>query len=871
MAMKIKSSLLIALLLLNLQTALAQWKWLHPAPQGNHISQLSFISNATGWAAGEKGALIKTTNGGSSWTAQYAGIVNDISGMQFPDSLHGFIASESEFLVSSNSGQSWSIRYRFPSNFISALFMLDADTGFAGLSNGSGIGQLYKTTNGGSTWTSVLNNAAGDILDLYMKPSGVGVLSGTSGLLMRTTDFGATWTPVTIGTSMDLHDVSMPTNNHVYVAGDTELYQSTDGGQSFSPIGNPGSGAGAGLLSIDFGNSTNGVAGCTGGNIFYTTNAGSSWNQYVSNAWFDARAVFANNGLNFFVGGSNGGLLKTGNSGSTWLDLSSRVAEFRLNAIDAVTTSTAYAAGASGVILQTSNNGNTWTAQTSNAGGEDLNDLFFINPSTGLAVGSNGTMVKTSDGGINWNFVFSGIGESMYGLARAANNKLYVCGANGKLAFSNDNGDTWTDLPTSFTGLGYAFTEVQCFGNDTLVISTDQPYLVSTYDNGLSWNLLNNGSSFECSAMYFRNAMYGWIGTTVGEVYATTDGGNTWTLAYQTQSNAPVGAIRFSDPLNGWFFSGNEIFRTADGGGVWGREINPNQEPIYDIDFLNGNNALAVGDGLATILARNNDLQLSLPTQIFCTDNSYTLAINAIGNWNPGNQFRIELSDEFGEFIFPTTLGFVTATGTTAVPINVPNGLIDGTDYRIRIFSTNPPMWSSLNSVPLEIRTSPEAYIAAGGPTAFCLGGSVTLYAFTGPGWVYQWYKDGVLLSGATADTLYVTQSGDYTVNVSDGVCSLTSPITDVLVINCSGISENGNELFYRIFPNPATENITLSNPFKHAITQLRITDLTGRLILTESDISSSTIQVQTRHLAKGIYHLEIRGDKPAVLRFVKR
>ena len=263
-------------------------------------------------------------------------------------------------------------------------------------------------------------------------------------------------------------------------------------------------------------------------------------------------------------------------------------------------------------------------------------------------------------------------------------------------------------------------------------------------------------------------------------------------------------------------------------------------------------------------------MQLSLPSYILCTDNSYTLAINAIGTWNLGNQFRIELSDEFGDFSFPTALGSVNATGTTAVQINVPNGLIDGSDYLIRVFSSRPPMWSPVNSLPLTVSTSPDAYIAPGGPTSFCIGSSVTLYAFTGSNWVYQWYKDGVLLSGATADSLVVDSTGDYTVQVSDGLCSLTSPITDVLVVNCSGIAENGNQLYYLVYPNPTRDVLTLENRNFQEIDRIQISDITGRIVKTITNINTQKLEILVSDLSNGIYHITILGERPALVKFIK-
>lgn len=865
--------LLFILILSTINTSLiAQWSWLHPVPQGNNLLRMSFINASTGWAAGEKGAIIKTVNGGNDWTIQYAGTVNDIRAFQFTDASHGWAGAESDLFYSSNSGQSWEIIYRFPGYTITAMAMQDNDTGIVAITDFFNGAKLYRTTNSGYAWTQLPVLLSTDIYDIEYLPNGNVVAAGSVGTLLHSNNGGISWTTVSAGTSDDFIDISAPVNSNVFATTANGIYKSTNGGTSYTAIGNPGAGGGFTLYAIDFANANDGVAGCDQGNLYFTTDGGQSWNYYGTSAtWLNLQVVEAINSNVFFTAGTGGTILKTNDAGNTWNEMSTRLSEYRLNAAEIVNSNTYFAAGLAGTLLKTTNGGSLWTPVSSGAGGEDLNDIHFANSSIGICVGTNGTIVKSTDGGNTWNFIFTGISEQLFALARTSSGRYYTCGANGKLTYSLDDGDTWTDLPTPYTGTGYDFTEMQSFGSDSLVIATNQPYIVTTYDNGLNWNLLSTASSSPTTAMWFINAMNGWIGTSSGEVYATNDGGINWNLVFQSASSAPIGAITFADPVNGWVASGNEIFRTANGGVVWGAEISPSQDPIYDLEVTQGTNVIGVGDGLGTVIKRANEITLSMPTSVFCTDNNYTLAINANGTWNPGNIFRIELSDEFGEFIFPTELGSVVSTGTTPVLITVPNGLFDATTYRIRVFSSNPPMFSTLNSNPLEVRTSPDAYITPNGPTAFCQGSSVTLFAQYNAAWTYQWFKDGVLLTGQTADTLFVNQTGDYTVTVSDGICSLTSPLTDVLVINCTGLAENGNAGLYQLQPNPATEMIQLRPILEDKINFIEITDISGRLIDRIICNVSQSIQVPVNHLQPGAYYLRIEGEKPATLRFIKQ
>jgi len=77
---------------------------------------------------------------------------------------------------------------------------------------------------------------------------------------------------------------------------------------------------------------------------------------------------------------------------------------------------------------------------------------------------------------------------------------------------------------------------------------------------------------------------------------------------------------------------------------------------------------------------------------------------------------------------------------------------------------------------------TPVSHITAGGPTSFCLGGTVSFSTPAGSGYSYQWQRYGVDIAGATSSSYVASLGGDYTVLVNESVCdSMSNTVTVVL------------------------------------------------------------------------------------------
>lgn len=159
-------------------------------------------------------------------------------------------------------------------------------------------GDIYKSTNGGGSFpTNIANtggtgvNANGNWVTPYiMHPTNNQTLLVGKGGLYRTTNAGTSWT--TLGTlsggSGNVVAIAYaPSNpNYIYAAKSNAMFVSTNGGTSFTNIssGLPTSSASITYITVSASNPSKAwvtFSGFSSGNkVFQTSNAGSSWTNY---------------------------------------------------------------------------------------------------------------------------------------------------------------------------------------------------------------------------------------------------------------------------------------------------------------------------------------------------------------------------------------------------------------------------------------------------------------------------------------------------------------------------------------------------------------------------------------------------------------
>ena len=275
----------------------------------------------TGFMAGESltysgdGIVIKTTNGGATWTQIWTGTNEGVEGASFPDLNTGYIAGWPNVSAgwsgvgkTTNGGTTWtSLNVVSDVYYFTDIVFKDAQNGIVLGSTNTNPGVWY-TSNGGSTW-----NAASGINSV---PNHACYLSGNtyflvdnSGKIKKSTDNGATWNNVYSNPALLLLGIDRFDNSTIMACGDNgKLVKSYDGGATWNlqTIGTD--------LWHDFGwVDANNVFICGTPELIYgSTNGGSNWtNRYPGSTHQAAlyECIFTPNGTGFICG-SQGTLMK---------------------------------------------------------------------------------------------------------------------------------------------------------------------------------------------------------------------------------------------------------------------------------------------------------------------------------------------------------------------------------------------------------------------------------------------------------------------------------------------------------------------------------------------------------------------------------
>ena len=252
------------------------------------LNSVSFVSAALGFAVGEGGTILKTTDGGTNWSRA----------QNLP--------------ANAQNANLWSV------------YFISATLGFA---VGEG-GTILKTTDGGTNWSRAQNlptNAQNAKLrGVYFKNNDISLAVGEGGTILRTTNGGTNWSRVqnlpANAQNVNLRDVFLAggTSNKAWVVGDKgTILHSTDAGDTAAtstwseqnPAQNTPAVTTANLHGVHFADVDNGWAVGENGAILKTTDGGDNWTLQTSGVAASLRGVHFVDDDSGWAVGENGTIL----------------------------------------------------------------------------------------------------------------------------------------------------------------------------------------------------------------------------------------------------------------------------------------------------------------------------------------------------------------------------------------------------------------------------------------------------------------------------------------------------------------------------------------------------------------------------------
>lgn len=317
---KLIFTFLLFQILIVTQSGFGQWIVQNSGLTSN-LYDVEFINRYTGWALGDGGKIIKTTNGGVNWinipnpSINGGGILSSI----FPvDSLYCYVAGGHNIILkTTNGGQNWiEISNGIPSSGIfNGVHFIDRNTGWF-----CGSQRVLRTTNGGVSFDTAITPSFNS--DIFFRNFNEGLYC-TAGFVYKTTNSGMNWFDTNVpinGKFYEFRKISVVNNQIVSIIGNgPPFYRSTNFGTTWMCLDSIKSFPPSVMQAVAFSSANTGFVGGSYGYLYKTTNGGI--NFYRQNTGSDQRfwgSIYCfNDSVVWGVGGAGKIMFTT--TGGQWL------------------------------------------------------------------------------------------------------------------------------------------------------------------------------------------------------------------------------------------------------------------------------------------------------------------------------------------------------------------------------------------------------------------------------------------------------------------------------------------------------------------------------------------------------------------------
>jgi photosystem II stability/assembly factor-like uncharacterized protein len=190
--------------------------------------------------------------------------------------------------------------------------------------------------------------------------------------------------------------------------------------------------------------------------------------------------------------GPRGLILVSTDGGNTWTQRHASV-DVTLTSVTCIGSHIGFAVGHEETLLRTMDDGLSWQLVRTSVEGVPLLRVRFFDPDIGFATGGSGVLYSTRDGGNTWSrsvvTTDDDFDPHLFDVALLGGGQLVLAGEAGRLFRSNDNGVTWHELPSPYTG---SFFGLATPTPNTLIAFGMLGHAFISDDAGNSWDELPN-------------------------------------------------------------------------------------------------------------------------------------------------------------------------------------------------------------------------------------------------------------------------------------------------------------------------------------------------------------------------------------------
>jgi photosystem II stability/assembly factor-like uncharacterized protein len=205
-------------------------------PTTRTLTDVEFEDAKRGVAAGHGGSIVRTADGGESWTAvdveQDAGVDSFLGVTSLGGGHFAAYGAFGLYMDSTDYGATWQRRRVISEEFENHISQVVKGHGVLGLV--AEYGTLARSEDGGATWTEVQSPYTGSFFGAVVARDGSILTFGMRGKIFRSADRAVTWQAIETGTTQAFNGGTVLSDGRIVLVGNNGLIaESKDNGQTF--------------------------------------------------------------------------------------------------------------------------------------------------------------------------------------------------------------------------------------------------------------------------------------------------------------------------------------------------------------------------------------------------------------------------------------------------------------------------------------------------------------------------------------------------------------------------------------------------------------------------------------------------------------